>query len=59
MSMSGPSNSGGGMMSEINVTPMVDVMLVLLVNQGGTFPSPLAGHSPTSLPPPRVPRASF
>jgi biopolymer transport protein TolR len=32
MSMGGPSNSGGGgMMSEINVTPMVDVMLVLLI----------------------------
>ena len=30
MSMTGPS-SGGGMMSEINVTPMVDVMLVLLI----------------------------
>ena len=30
MAMSGPS-SGGGMMSEINVTPMVDVMLVLLI----------------------------
>lgn len=28
--MSGPS-SGGGMMSEINVTPFVDVMLVLLI----------------------------
>ena len=32
MAMSGPSSgSGGGMMSEINVTPMVDVMLVLLI----------------------------
>jgi biopolymer transport protein TolR len=32
MAMSGPSGgSGGGMMSEINVTPMVDVMLVLLI----------------------------
>ena len=32
MAMGGPSNSGGGgMMSEINVTPMVDVMLVLLI----------------------------
>ncbi len=31
MAMSGPSNSGSGMMSEINVTPMVDVMLVLLI----------------------------
>src|SRR6201996_4065509 len=30
MAMSGPS-SGGGLMSEINVTPMVDVMLVLLI----------------------------
>ena len=30
MGMSGPSQ-GGGMMSEINVTPMVDVMLVLLI----------------------------
>jgi biopolymer transport protein TolR len=28
--MSGPSQ-GGGMMSDINVTPMVDVMLVLLI----------------------------
>jgi len=31
MSMSGPSGGSGGMMSEINVTPMVDVMLVLLI----------------------------
>ncbi|MEO6953638.1 MAG: biopolymer transporter ExbD [Polyangia bacterium] len=32
MAMSGPSNSGGGgLMAEINVTPMVDVMLVLLI----------------------------
>jgi biopolymer transport protein TolR len=31
MAMSGPSQSGGGMMSDINVTPMVDVMLVLLI----------------------------
>lgn len=29
--MAGNLNSGGGMMSEINVTPMVDVMLVLLI----------------------------
>ncbi len=54
MAMSGPSNSGGGgMMSEINVTPMVDC------HQGGTFPSPLVRQSRTSLPPPRVSRASF
>jgi biopolymer transport protein TolR len=33
MAMSGPSggSGGGGMMSDINVTPMVDVMLVLLI----------------------------
>ena len=33
MSMSGPSGGGGGggMISEINVTPLVDVMLVLLI----------------------------
>src|ERR1700684_2616483 len=35
MAMSGPSSGsgglGGGMMSEISVTPMVDVMLVLLI----------------------------
>ena len=33
MAMSGPSGGGGGggMMSDINVTPMVDVMLVLLI----------------------------
>ncbi len=32
MGMSGPSSgSGSGMMSDINVTPMVDVMLVLLI----------------------------
>ena len=31
MAMSGPSQGGGGMMSDINVTPMVDVMLVLLI----------------------------
>ena len=30
MAMSGPS-SGGGLMADINVTPMVDVMLVLLI----------------------------
>jgi biopolymer transport protein TolR len=29
--MSGPSRDSGGMMSEINVTPFVDVMLVLLI----------------------------
>jgi len=29
------------------------------VYQGGTFPSPLVGQSPTSLPPPRVTRARF
>ena len=46
MSMGGPSNSGGGgMMSEHH--------------QGGTFPSPLFQLSWMSLPPPRVPRASF
>jgi len=31
MGMSGPSRDSGGMMSEINVTPFVDVMLVLLI----------------------------
>ena len=33
MAIGGPSSGpgGGGMMSEINVTPMVDVMLVLLI----------------------------
>jgi biopolymer transport protein TolR len=31
MSMSGPSQGGSGMMAEINVTPFVDVMLVLLI----------------------------
>ena len=34
MAMSGPSSSGSGgpgMLAEINVTPMVDVMLVLLI----------------------------
>ncbi len=31
MGMSGPKGDSGGMMSEINVTPFVDVMLVLLV----------------------------
>jgi biopolymer transport protein TolR len=31
MAMSGPSQGSGGMMSDINVTPMVDVMLVLLI----------------------------
>ena len=31
MGMSGPSQGGGGMMAEINVTPFVDVMLVLLI----------------------------
>lgn len=31
MGMSGPSSGGGGMMAEINVTPFVDVMLVLLI----------------------------
>ena len=29
--MSGPKGDSGGMMSEINVTPFVDVMLVLLI----------------------------
>jgi hypothetical protein len=33
--------------------------LVSLVNYRGTFPSPLVGQSPTSLPPPRAPRASW
>ena len=31
MSMSGPSGEQGGVMAEINVTPLVDVMLVLLI----------------------------
>ncbi|NOZ84803.1 MAG: biopolymer transporter ExbD [Deltaproteobacteria bacterium] len=31
MGMTGPSKSNGGVMSEINVTPLVDVMLVLLI----------------------------
>lgn len=31
MGMSGPSGGDGGMMSEINVTPFVDVVLVLLI----------------------------
>ena len=31
MAMSSGSGGGGGMMAEINVTPMVDVMLVLLI----------------------------
>ena len=31
MAFSGPTSSSGGMMSDINVTPMVDVMLVLLI----------------------------
>jgi biopolymer transport protein TolR len=31
MGMSGPKGDSGGMMSEINVTPFVDVMLVLLI----------------------------
>jgi len=31
MGMSGPTGGGRGMMSEINVTPFVDVMLVLLI----------------------------
>ena len=31
MGMSGPSHGSGGMMAEINVTPFVDVMLVLLI----------------------------
>jgi len=31
MSMSGPGGNEGGVMAEINVTPLVDVMLVLLI----------------------------
>ena len=31
MAMGGPSGGGGGMLAEINVTPLVDVMLVLLI----------------------------
>ncbi len=31
MGMSGPSHGSGGLMAEINVTPFVDVMLVLLI----------------------------
>ena len=41
MAMTGPS--GGGMMSEINVTPFVDVMLVLLVIFMVTTPLMVSG----------------
>ncbi len=43
MGMSGPSQGGGGMMSEINVTPFVDVMLVLLIIFMVTAPMMTAG----------------
>jgi len=41
--MSFSSNSGGGPMSEINVTPLVDVMLVLLIIFMVTAPMVQAG----------------
>jgi biopolymer transport protein ExbD len=31
MSMSGPSQEGGGVFSEINITPLTDIFLVLLI----------------------------
>src|SRR3954467_3186118 len=34
----GPSGGGGGAITEINVTPLVDVMLVLLIIFMGTAP---------------------
>jgi biopolymer transport protein ExbD len=62
MAYSSPNNSGGSAMSEINVTPLVDVMLVLLVifmitaplsthNISIDLPQPTKHHKPPKNPP--------
>ena len=58
MGMSGPSHGGGGMMAEINVTPFVDVMLVLLIIFMVTAPLMTTGVAmdlPRAEAPPLVP----
>jgi len=51
------SNSGGGPMADINVTPLVDVMLVLLIifmvtAPALSYPIPVELPQPSSVPPP-------
>nr|MBA3672716.1 biopolymer transporter ExbD [Gemmatimonadaceae bacterium] len=45
MAMSQNSNSGGGVKAEPNVTPMIDVMLVLLIIFMVVTPALLAGFN--------------
>jgi len=47
MAISANSNAGGGVKAEPNVTPMIDVMLVLLIIFMVITPALLAGFNPT------------
>ena len=59
--MSFSTNSGGGPMADINVTPLVDVMLVLLIIFMVTAPIlsyPIDIDLPQRSTPPRLPRTT-